>query len=775
MQTIRHNQTLAHTQPTARRQTFVQIQKNAVRLAFLFIVFANFCMTAQANSRRENFDNPGGKWMPLQIPDHAEQLKKLGLEIDPTELSDPSSNLLKAIVSLGGCSASFISSEGLLITNHHCVESILAYLSQTDRQNGKNSDFVKTGFLAGSREEERSAGPAREVYITTKFVEVTDEVRAGIERVLDPEQRFKIVEKRIKEIVKRSEAANPNLRSEVTSFFRGEKYYLVEKLRIRDLRIVYAPPQNVGYFGGDEHNWFWPRFVGDFALLRVYVDKEGKPAPYSTENVPYKPEQHLKISRQGVDLRDLVLVAGYPGSTERLLTGKEFEKSVNEDIVEAIAGYNRFKAILDDLADQSEELKIKTSSTRFSLSNVIKNRTEGLEAIGRMNIVARRLEIDQNLQAWIDTSPERKAKYGRAIQDLYELEQRFDVPESIKRTFELQRSPILTRALTIVRKGEQTTHADADRDAAYQQRNWEALNNADKQVQGSLDQRIDAEVLFAFIKRVLELPRAQQHASMDSLFGADRTTVSDEQIRAKLAELLANTELYNLDRRQELLNQTSWQQIQQSSDPLIKLALSMLPTVLEQNSKTRAMQGEYLLVTTKYVQAKREWLKSQGMDLAPDANSTLRVTYGQVREQRKSSDGKLYPAFTTLRELVDHQNTAGKEFFEVPENVLAAAEIGDHEPFMEERFGHVPLNFQANVDTTGGNSGSAALNGRGELVGLLFDGNEETLYTDWYFDADVRSILVDIRYFLWTLHNVEKAKHLLGEMDIQPSCAQILR
>ena len=609
-----------------------------------------------------DFKNPGGMWMPNQIPAQAELLRKLGLELDPKELSDPSSNLLQSIVSLGGCSGSFVSKDGLIITNHHCVQSILSYLSQQNRAKGGEADFVKTGYVARTRGEELSAGPAREIFITTRFVEVTDQVRAGVDQIADPVARAKHVESRVKEIVRRAEEGSDDIRAEVASYFRQEKYFLIEKLRIRDVRLVYAPPEAVGFFGGDEHNWHWPRFTGDFALLRPYVAPEGKPAAYHEDNVPYRTKRHFQISRRGLALRELALVAGYPGRTERLSTGHEFEDSVKTDIVEGIANNTRFKKIFDDLAARDKGLEIKTASSRFGLANVIKNRESSLDAIHGRKIVDVRLEFDRQLQSWIESSPERQNEFGTALRDLNALHEKFKDPEAAKRTFDLWRVPIFGRAMTIVRKTQQATLADPDRDESFQKRNWEILRNTDTQAQGTLDARIDTELFLAVFRRLLDLPRAEQPAALDALFGADRTAVTDEQIRAKVAELTERTKLYDLETRQSLLIAAESGQLPAATleDPVMSLASALLPFALKQIDKGRAQAGEYMQVAFKYVRAKRAFLESQGRGLAPDANSTLRVTFGQVLNQLKSSDQSLWPAFTTLDQLVE-QHVPGQE------------------------------------------------------------------------------------------------------------------
>ena len=256
---------------------------------------------------------PGGMWMPQQIADiHGDTLKEMGLQIDPEVFSDPLQFPLNAIISLGGCSASFISPDGLVITNYHCVQGYLQYNST------KDNNLLHTGFLAENREQEISAGPTARVYVTTAVIDVTDRMLEGIDEIEDDIERYDEMEKREKAIIKEFEEANPDSRCQVANFYGGGKFYVIVRLEIRDVRLVYAPHRGIGEFGGDIDNWMWPRHTGDFSLLRAYVGKDGKPADYSVDNVPFKPKAYLRVSKEGYKSGDLAFVIGYPGRTERL-------------------------------------------------------------------------------------------------------------------------------------------------------------------------------------------------------------------------------------------------------------------------------------------------------------------------------------------------------------------------------------------------------------------------------------------------------------------------
>ncbi|MDX9753863.1 MAG: S46 family peptidase, partial [bacterium] len=291
---------------------------------------------AQADSNAPLPYTPGGMWMPHQIAEvHAQTLHTMGLEIDPKVFADPLHFPLNAIIWLGGCTASFLSPEGLIITNYHCVQGYLQYNST------EGSNLLHTGYLAQRREEELSCGPTARVYVTTAVTDITSRMTEGLAAIADDWERDQTLEKREKELVKEFEAANPNSRCDVHSFYGGGKYYMITKLEIKDVRLVYAPHRGIGEFGGDIDNWMWPRHTGDFALLRAYVGKDGKPAEFAPDNVPYQPESFLKIATEGFKPGDLAFVVGYPGSTERLTTALETHHDIEWNMPRRVDLYQK--------------------------------------------------------------------------------------------------------------------------------------------------------------------------------------------------------------------------------------------------------------------------------------------------------------------------------------------------------------------------------------------------------------------------------------------------
>src|SRR5262245_10277072 len=311
------------------------------------------------------YSNPGGMWMPQQmtLPSHVETFQKMGVQLDAKVLADPLSAPLAAIVSLGGCTASFVSPDGLIVTNHHCVQGALQYNS-TAKEN-----LVETGFLAKARTEERSAGPSARVYVVQSFKDVTKEMRDGLEKTKDPGARKEESEKRLKTQIAACEKDRPGLRCDVRGYFRGGMYLLIENLELRDVRLVYVPARSVGNYGGEIDNWAWPRHTGDFSFYRAYVGKDGKPAGYSADNVPFQPKHFLKVSTKGVRPGDFVMVTGYPGSTSRTETALETHHDVEWQYPYLIAylkeRYEIAKAHLSD----GGETSIKATTQKQGLQN----------------------------------------------------------------------------------------------------------------------------------------------------------------------------------------------------------------------------------------------------------------------------------------------------------------------------------------------------------------------------------------------------------------------
>lgn len=738
------------------------------------------------------FPPTGGMWLPSQIPLLEDELRSLGLEIDPQELADPTSSTLEAIVSLGGCSGSFVSKKGLIITNHHCVESYLSYITEQDKAALKEQnearvakglppiqadiDYMRDGFDAREGGE-RFTGPESRVFITFEQKDVTERMTNGLESIDEPLKRFAELERRQKQILKEAET-DPNIRAEVKSFFRGEQFILIRKRQLKDLRLVYAPPKAVGYFGGDERNWEFPRHVGDFAFLRVYTGADGESAGYSTDNVPYKPKNIVPVAQgEGLSPGDLIFVAGYPGRTNRATTFAEARDTVGRSMPFTIEYLDQIRAVFRELESRSEVLATKVQPPLFGIENYLKNNREALQILDSIDYLGKKEQLEKDLLGWVQSDAARVKKYEPTLAAMDRIQAKYQANWQKRaftsRIFSGYFNGIASSAMTLVRVAKEKQKPDAERLPGYQERDYENLRDELRQMQGTYDREIAIEVSTHFLKKLVNC-EGTNPPFVEKLLGKATT---EEAIREKVESILGSTQLEDMGNRLRLFDSATYADLSASDDALIQFAVLAEPDLLASEEHGKTQSGETLLVAPLYTEMMREFLSSRGQVMAPDANSTLRITFGQVGGYNKADDGgvKHVPAFTNIRQLIEDEHQPGKRDFEVPPRWISAYERSKQKgfgPYGDQFFGSLPLNFLANVDTTGGNSGSAALNARGELIGLLFDGNTDSLYGDYVFDENVRSILLDVRYPLWVLDEVEGHGELLREMGVEPVFAK---
>lgn len=737
-------------------------------LGFLLAVVAVATGPAQA----PEFQNPGGMWVPPQMKDHAATLKKLGLEYDPLVLTNPLEFPLGAIVSLGGCSASFVSQDGLVVTNHHCVQGALQFNA------GTVEGIIEKGYLAKTLADEKWAGPSARVFVTTAFHDVTAKVLDGIEQIEGDEARYKEIQKRRSELVKVCEK-QPFTRCAVASFFEGATFYQIEQLELRDVRLVYAPHAGVGFFGGFDDNWRWPRHCGDFSLLRAYVGKDGKPADYAADNVPYQPKHFLKLASRPLRSGDLVMVTGYPGATYRFKTADEVGDDVSWDLPRRISLTRGLRELLESLGKQVPETFAKTHSLRFSLQNSQQNYEGSLGGLKKSDLAGTKSALETKIVKWIESSPEHTAKYGDVFAKMTEKRKEFlktrNRDQSLVELVDRNARPemnvargmnLLKAAYIIVRKSKEREKPDAERAADFQERNWARIAQDQESFQKEYHVAIDRESFGFFLSRAQALPETERPALLGWVVG-DLGAGSQEKALAALYDETA-LQISSLETRKKLLDQ-SFAQVSQSTDPFVRLAIRLLPEMEAMEKRVGAYQGGIAALRPKYVGA---LMAFQGGLFAPDANGTLRITYGTVRGYKPSPEAPVYVPFTNPTELIAKHT--GVEPFNAPENLVSA--IKEALPkqafgaYKSEELGTLPVDFLADLDITGGNSGSATLNSRGELVGLAFDGNWEAMSSDWVFQPAVqRSIHVDMRYALWIMDTVDGADHLLKEMGVTPS------
>ena len=703
-----------------------------------------------------------GMWMPQQMPELAARLKALGFTGDAKTFADLTGQPMGAVVSLGGCTASCVSPDGLIVTNHHCVTGGLQFNSTPQR------NLLKDGYLAKNRDEELPNGPGSRVFVTTSVVEVTASITGGIDAKATDRERYDLIDRRVKERIATCEKSGQ--RCNVASFFDGLKYFEIAQMEIKDVRLVYAPAEGIGVFGGETDNWRWPRHTGDWSFLRAYVGRDGKPAVYSKDNVPFKPKHWLKVSTTGIKPGELVFVTGYPGRTQRHQTYSEVKETTEYTMPLAIRRAREQLVILDQLTKQNPAIALKVAGRVQGLNNGLTNQLGMLEGLTKGGSLDRKQQQEKELESWIAADPARQKKYGDVLPALRALQAESEKTRernSMLATLSMA-SGYLGAAQTLYRLSVERAKPDMEREAGFQQRDWPRLRDAQDRLQRTLDVTVDRALLHWAMFLASALNPDQRIVALDEAAGlraAMPAAESGKAIDAYLQTLFAGTKLGDREFRLGLMEKSTADLVA-TKDPFILLAAALDPLVEANREAMKSRAGARSRLAPRYMEA---MLAKAGGLVAPDANSTLRVTYGQVKGV-DAKDGLFYKPQTTLAGIVQKQTGDGD--FNAPQvqlDAIKALRAGKKTSYLDKALGDVPVNFLSTVDTTGGNSGSPTLNAKGELVGLLFDGTYESVASNYVFDTvSTRSIHVDVRYMLWNMADVDGAGHLLEEMGIAP-------
>ncbi len=546
--------------------------------------------------------------------------------------------------------------------------------------------------------------------------------------------------------------------------YGGKSFYMFRQLELRDVRLVYAPARAIGEFGGEVDNWMWPRHTGDYSFFRAYVGPDGKPADFSPANVPYRPDRFLKLDPAGVKDGDFTMIIGYPGRTMRYRIAALVEQDTDFNDPYRINLLKEWIAVLDERAGTGKDVKIKVASVVKGLANA-KKKTEGMiEGLTRANLAGRRRAEEAKLQAWIDADPARTAKWGDVLAALdAEAAARVATRERDLLAGYLPRAgSLLPAALTIVRWSQQSGKADVDRDFGYQARDERTIRMRLATMQKNVDVPTDRAVLTYFLRRAAALPIGQRLGALDAALAATGKT-GDDAIAALLDEILGKTSLTDAKARMALLGLDE-AGLAATHDPMLAFASALRKDMKAIEDADKTSEGVLLELTPRLIDALAAFRQTP---LYPDANSTIRFTYATVKGY-SPRDGVYNEPFTTLAGVID--KCTGVEPFGCPTRLADAAASRRLGPYVAAPLGDVPACFLSTNDITGGNSGSPIMNGKGELVGLAFDGDYESMTSDYlHSDALSRTINVDIRYVLWCMDYVDKAHWIMREMGIEPS------
>lgn len=673
-----------------------------------------------------------GMWMlPLLEKLNIKKMHELGLKLSAEDIySINHSSLKDAIVHFGGgCTGEVVSDKGLLFTNHHCGYGAIQKLSTVEH------DYLNNGYWAMNLKEELPAQGLSVTFID-KFTDVTARIEKAIAKAKDDEDKNKRYTKEVETIVKEATKQDPTLKATVTSFYNGNAYYLITTRTFKDIRFVGAPPSSIGKFGADTDNWMWPRHTGDFSVFRIYADKNNNPAEYSADNVPYTPKQSLTISLKGVKPNDYTMIIGFPGRTTRFMTSEEAKET--QDINNAISIYAR--GVKQDIwmndMQADPKVRIQYASKYAGSSNGWKKWIGMNETFGKLKVIERRRADEAKFTEWVNANLERVAKYGKALEKINTaVKNRADAAYVLRYLNETVNAIELTRM---------TSPRMASRyEEFYKDYSMPTDKNLAKTVLKIYRDKVDKQYLPSF------------YATIDKDFGGD--------IDKYVENLFATSVYADMNKFKAALDSKA----DLSADPANVLAKSIAEVASQVSKTVNADAKTYSEGKKEYVAGILEMKGDNAM--YPDANSTMRLTYGQVLPY-SPRDAVQYDYVTTLDGVMQKEDPNNWEFV-VP---VKLKELYKAQDYVNAKYGSyalengkMPVAFLANTDITGGNSGSPILNAKGELLGLAFDGNWEAMSGDVIFEPSLqRCINVDIRYVLFIIDKFGGAGYLLDEMKI---------
>ncbi len=718
--------------------------KAGISVLALFVLIAAFPVSAEE-----------GMWQLDKIDDNLfEQMKDLGLELSRDEIYTPEGDgIASAIVDLGGGTGSFVSGKGLILTNHHVAFGALQRSSSTE------SNFIEEGFYADSYEKEIKA-PGYRASVLISVEDVSEEVLSAAEGLKGVE-RYEAIENKTKALVKKAEEGK-DVKCRISSFYGGMLYKLFTYFTMKDVRIVYAPPKSIGNYGGDIDNWMWPRHTGDFSFFRAYVAPDGSSAEYAEENVPYEPDLYLPVSTEGYEKDDYTMIIGFPGRTMRYRTSYSVGYNQNWSYPLRIKVFGEMIDLFRKAAQKNPAAAIKVASFDQMLNNAMKNYKGMLEGFKKAGLLDLKVEEEKQFKGWLNGNRKMKKKYGDllpAIEALYREQETYR-EKSFVMGFAGFGCQMLRAANTLVRWSEEKTKDDLERDPGYMERDTTKLKTGLRTIQMSYDEDVDKEVLKYFLVKSRKLPEEQRIEAFDSLLAAADGSDNESRINDAVEKLYEKTALGKVDERLRVF-ELSRREVLESEDPFIRLALSLAPERREIEKRGKEFSGEISTLRPKLIKAYR---KFKGGAFYPDANSTIRLTFGTVKGYSPSEDVH-YDYITSLSGVVEKHT--GEMPFDCPEKLREISKAGDYGKYEDESLGDIPVDFLSTCDITGGNSGSPIMNGKGEVIGAAFDGNYESISADYLFDEDLtRCISVDSRYILFILDRFSGADKLLEEMTI---------
>lgn len=694
-----------------------------------------------------------------------DKLAKLGLKIPVTDIYNPNGVSIKdAVVIVDGGTGEFLSPEGLFLTNHHVAFEALVNASDPSK------DYATNGYMARTRAEEL---PAKEytVTITQSLKDVTSEVLSGITDSTPPAERARAIQTKINEMQLAGANEAEGITVRVLPMNEGLSYYQFTYLNLSDVRIVYAPPKNIGYFGGDPDNFEWPRHCGDFTFMRAYVGPDGKPADYSPNNVPFKPKKFLSLSMGGVKEGDFMMVMGYPGSTRRYR--ESYSVAYNQDIVLPfnIDIFNYQIETLQNIGKNDPAQRLKLQSLIFDLSNTLKDYEGSVLAMRRAGIVEQKRAQEAAFTKWLGENAARKAKYGEVLPSLSAAYA--ELLKTAQRDLLVSQLSDATGLLQIAFIAQQIAaekeKPDADRNPALSPALAQRARAAIPGIFAQRNPTVERELLVYLLQKADELPAGQKIDVLEKQF-AGLQGEARRRAQEDFARAIVDSKRFGTPETLSGIFDLSSAQLRELHEPLVDFSAAIGPLVQQNAARTQTFNATVARWRPFLLQGMTEM---RGSKLYPDANRTLRFTYGQVRGYVPREAITMSP-FTSLSGVIEKDT--GREPFNVPEKLKQLFSARDFGPYATPDGSNVPVDFLSTTDIIGGNSGSPIMNGRGEQVGIVFDSNYEGLGNDFFYnDEKGRTISVDIRYVLFLTDKFGGAGYILKELDIKNAPASMRR
>lgn len=714
----------------------------------IIILFTALCSTWMAKADE-------GMWLPFLISQNFDAMAKLGYKLTAEDIYSINKSSMKDAVVIfgGGCTGETISSEGLVLTNHHCGYDAIAGISTVEK------NFLMNGFAAKTRAEELPC-PGLSVQFLQRVEDVTEMVKKATKKtktVEDFDKKFEKLVKKLEDIEKKN-----GYNIVVRPFYSGNKYYMMVYERFTDVRLAATPSEALGKFGGDTDNWMWPRHTADYSMFRIYSNNENKPSAYSTSNVPYRPKHHFPISMKGVSEGDYAMVYGYPGRTTRYLTSYGVDAAINVSNPATVKIRDKRLSVMREEMSKDPAVDLKYASSYASIANYWKYFIGQTEQLKNQNVLAQKQKEENDFVRWANENDKGSADLFQKYAALYA---KFNPNNTIS---VYQREAFAASAMTRLAStfyGLKELYNTKDVKPEQIAERIKQIIGMRKNMMKNYDATTEKKVFSALNQMYYQdVPKAQHPKAFESMviskFGGNDLTKTFNDFTN---DLYAKSALTDDKAFEKMMNEITPENV--TNDPFVAYAYDVVenykknyePSILSFSNERFELDKAYQAAFMK---------KNEGQLFYPDANSTLRLSYGTVKAYNPK-DAVSYSYYTTAEGLLEKYKDNDVEF-DLDDKIVSLLKAKDYGDYADKKVGSLVTCFITNNDITGGNSGSPVLNGKGELIGTAFDGNWEAMSGDIAFDKKYkRTIVADIRYVLWSLDKVYGGNRLIEEMTIR--------